>query len=226
MIGWSDVYNVVVAILPLYVPLILGYASVKWWHMFNPEQCSAINQMNFYFILPLFILEFTSHTNPFKMNYIFVGGDVICKCFISALLWAWTYFFDISYEWSITSFSLSAINNSLVLGSVVMRAMYGSLGQSIVIQSAVLQLIIYVMILLFMLEVRRSRLDFDSVSDIEMSGKDLEENDGVKEIDVSVVKPSVWVLIKIVLGKLAKNPNCAACIAGLIWALLAGRYVY
>ncbi|KAK1361704.1 hypothetical protein POM88_046178 [Heracleum sosnowskyi] len=114
MRGWHDVYNVVVAMVPLYVPMILG----------------------------------------------------------------------------------------LILGTVIMRAMYGSLGEKLVIQTAVLQLLLWVMILLFMLEFRRARRDFDSISATEKSGEDLEGNAGVEEIDVSVVKPSVWVLI---------------------WALLASR---
>lgn len=223
MIGWSDVYKVVVAMVPLYVPLVLGFGSVKWWHMFNQEQCDAINRMTCYFILPLFTFEFTTHINPFKMNYIFVAGDVISKCTIGAAIGLYTYFYDGSFGWCITILSMSSINNSLIVGVVIMRSMYGSLGEEIVIQSAVLQLIIWVMILLFMLEVRRTRRSFDSVAAIEMSENDLEENDGVGVIDADVVRPSVWVVIKVVLGKLAKNPNCLACIAGVIWALLAGR---
>ncbi|KAL8155419.1 hypothetical protein AgCh_000707 [Apium graveolens] len=109
-------------------------------------------------------------------------------------------------------------------GVPLMRAMYGALGEDLVVQSAVLQSIIWIMILLFMLEVRRARRDFDSVSAIEMSGKDLEGNHRVQEIDVSVVRPSAWAVMKTVLGKLAKNPNCYACIAGLAWAFLAARW--
>lgn len=158
------------------------------------------------------------------MNYIFVAGDVISKCFIIVLFWGWTYIYGSSYEWCITNFSISAITNSIILGSVVMRAMYGSLGEELVIQSAVLQLIIWLVILLFMLEVRRARQNSDSVSAMEMSRKDLEENSGVEEIYVSAGKPSGRVLMKTVFGKLAKNPNCLACIAGFIWALFASRY--
>ncbi|WOH14368.1 hypothetical protein DCAR_0933887 [Daucus carota subsp. sativus] len=225
MIGWSDIYKVLVAMVPLYVPVILGYGSVKWWHMFNPEQCNAINRMNCYFIIPLFIFEFTTHINPFKMNYLFVAGDVIAKCCIGLVLGGWTYFYRGSYEWCITGFSVSALNNSFIVGVPILKAMYGSLGEEIVIQSTVLQLIIWVMILLFMLEVRRARQSFESVSAVEMSGKDLEENSsGVREIDFRVARPSVWIVMKIVLGKLAKNPNCHACAAGLIWALVANRW--
>ncbi|KAL1802309.1 hypothetical protein ACET3Z_030956 [Daucus carota] len=224
MIQLDDVYKVVVAMVPLYVALLLGYGSVRWWRMFTPDQTDAINRMNCYFIMPLFTFEFTTHLNPFKMNYLFVAGDVISKCVIGVVLGVWVYFFGGSYEWCITGFSLSTINNTLIVGVPLMRAMYGALGEDLVIQSAVLQSIIWVMILLFMLEVRRARRDFDSVAAVEMSsGKDLEGNsDG--EVDVSVVRPSAWILMRTVLGKLAKNPNCYACIAGLVWAFLAARW--
>ncbi|XP_074378485.1 auxin efflux carrier component 5-like [Apium graveolens] len=224
MIELSDVYKVVVAMVPLYVALLLGYGSVKWWHMFTPDQTDAINRMNCYFIMPLFTFEFTTHLNPFKMNYLFVAGDVISKCVIGVMLGVWVYFFNGSFEWCITGFSMSTINNTLIVGVPLMRAMYGALGEDLVVQSAVLQSIIWIMILLFMLEVRRARRDFDSVSAIEMSGKDLEGNHRVQEIDVSVVRPSAWAVMKTVLGKLAKNPNCYACIAGLAWAFLAARW--
>ncbi|KAL1802305.1 hypothetical protein ACET3Z_030952 [Daucus carota] len=210
--------------VPLYVPLILGYGSVKWWHMFNTEQCEAINRMNCYFIYPLFMFEFTTHINPFNMNYLFVAGDVIAKCFLGLVLGGWTYFFNERYEWFVTGFSISAINNTSIVGLPLLGAMYGSLGEELVIQSALLQLIIWVMILLFMLEVRRARQSFESVSAIEMSRKDLEENIGVQVNDVRVVRPSTWAVIKIVLGKLAQNPNCHACIAGFIWALVASKW--
>ena len=77
MIGWEDVYKVVVAMVPLYVALMLGYGSVKWWKIFTPEQCGAINRFVCFFTLPLFTFEFTAHVDPFEWNYLFIGADVI-----------------------------------------------------------------------------------------------------------------------------------------------------
>ncbi|KAL1802310.1 hypothetical protein ACET3Z_030957 [Daucus carota] len=225
MIELSDVYKVVVAMVPLYVALMLGYGSVKWWRMFTPEQSDAINRMTCYFIIPFLTFQFTTHLNPYKMNSLFVAADVISKCGIGAMLGLWAYFFGGSYEWCITGFSISSITNALIVGVPLMRAMYGSVGVDLVIQSAIMQSTFWLIVLFFMLEVRRARLDFDSVAAVEMSsGKDLEGSGGVHEVDVSVVRPSVWAMLKVVFGKLAKNPNCYACIVGLIWAFVAARW--
>ncbi|CAK9174357.1 unnamed protein product [Ilex paraguariensis] len=129
MIGWEDIYKVVVAMVPLYVALVLGYSSVKWWHMFTPEQCNAINLFACYFILPLFTFEFTAHVNPFQMNYHFIAADTISKFLVLLVLALWANCSGHgAYSWSITSFSLSALNNTLVVGVPLMKAMYGQKG--------------------------------------------------------------------------------------------------
>ena len=54
--------------------------------MFTPDQTDAINRMNCYFIMPLITFEFTTHLNTFKMNYLFIAGDVISKYVIGLIL--------------------------------------------------------------------------------------------------------------------------------------------
>ncbi|KAL8155435.1 hypothetical protein AgCh_000720 [Apium graveolens] len=98
-----------------------------------------------------------------------------------------------------------------------MRAMYGSVGEELVIQSTVLQLLFWLPIFLFMLEVRRTRRNSSSVAAFET---DIDQGHFVGEVDASAVTPSVLALIKTALRKLL-NPICLACIAGLVWALLA-----
>lgn len=61
MIGIEDIYKVIVATTPLYVALVLGYGSVKWWNIFTNEQCYAINLLVCYITLPLFTFEFTAN---------------------------------------------------------------------------------------------------------------------------------------------------------------------
>ncbi|CAK9184848.1 unnamed protein product [Ilex paraguariensis] len=229
MIGWEDVYKVVVAMVPLYVPLVLGYGSVKWWHMFTPEQCDAINLFASYFIIPLFNFEFTSHVNPLQMNYLFIAADVISKSLVLLVLTLWANCSGHgTYSWSITSFSLSALNNSLVVGVPLMKAMYGQMGMDLVIQSSVVQSILWLMVLLFMLELRRTRTDFSTntitrdsgVVHGELAGKDLEgsTNFVVRE------NPSFRLMMKMVWLKLAKNPNSYSCILGLAWAFVSNRW--
>lgn len=220
MIGWQDVYKVVEAMFPLYVALILGYGSVKWWKIFTPEQGGAINRLVCFFTLPLFTFEFTAHVDPFLWNLPFIGADVISKViiFIGLAFWAKCSPKG-SYCWSITSFSLCTLTNSLVVGVPIIKAMYGSMAVDFVVQSSVVQAIIWLTTLLFVLEFRRTGLDVSSDASNGDQGKDLEGN-----VVASSDRPSFWSLMKVVWLKLAMNPNSYAVYIGIIWALIANRY--
>ncbi|XP_027185700.1 auxin efflux carrier component 5-like [Coffea eugenioides] len=228
MIGLGDVYKVVAAMFPLYVALVLGYGSVKWWRLFTPEQCDAINRFVAYFTLPLFIFEFTAHVDPFKMNYPFVAADAISKVIIVVVLAFWAKFSSKgSYCWSITGFSLSTLTNSLVVGVPIARGMYGQSAVDLVVQGSVIQAIVWLTILLLVLEIRRTQTDFyssdETVGDskaADNSVKDLEANSRA----LAETKPSFWSLVKRVWQKLAMNPNSYACIVGITWALIANRW--
>ncbi|KAL4379177.1 hypothetical protein GQ457_02G027460 [Hibiscus cannabinus] len=210
MIGWEDVYKVVAAMVPLYVALMLGYGSVKWWGIFTPEQCDAINRLVCYFTLPLFTVEFTSHIDPFELNYRFIGADAISKVVIVVVLAIWAKCSSKgSYCWSITSFSLSTLTNSLVVGVPLMKAMYGQTGVDLVVQSSVVQSIVWLTILLFVLEFRRSGV---SIAERDVEGG------GVSS------RPSFWYLMKVVGMKLAMNPNSYACVIGLVLAFVTNRW--
>uniref|UniRef100_A0A6N2L0N1 Auxin efflux carrier component n=1 Tax=Salix viminalis TaxID=40686 RepID=A0A6N2L0N1_SALVM len=218
MIECEDVYKVVVAMAPLYVALMLGYGSVRWWKVFTPEQCGAINRFVCYFTLPFFTFEFTAHVDPFKMNYPFMGADAISKLIIVAVLAGWARWSSKgSYCWSITSFSLSTLTNSLVVGVPLIKAMYGPTAVDLVVQSSVIQSIIWFTLLLLVLEFRRTGLGTVSSTD---SDKDLEGN-----VDGAVSStPPFWCLMKTVGVKLAMNPNSYACVLGLVWAFIASRW--
>ncbi|KAI3668973.1 hypothetical protein L6452_40190 [Arctium lappa] len=221
MIGWEDIYNVLSTMFPLYVALILGYGSVKWWHIFNPDHCDAINQLNYYFIMPLFAFDFTSRINPDEMNHLFIAADLISKTIILLTISLWANCsVNGNYPWSVTSFSLSSLNNSLIVGVPFMRAMYGSLGESLVILSSILQALLWNMCLLFMLEFHRVKKQLDLAIASKSAAIDVENNgDG----DTSR-RTSVLILLKIVGIKLAKNPNSYGCILGLFWALISNRW--
>ncbi|XP_024962909.1 auxin efflux carrier component 5-like isoform X2 [Cynara cardunculus var. scolymus] len=218
MIGWDDIYKVVIAMFPLYVALILGYGSVKWWHMFKPDHCDSINRLNCYFIMPFFTFEFTTCIDPYKFNYRFAVADAISKVIILFAISLWTKFsINGNYPWSITTFSLSTLNNTLIVGVPLMRAMYGSLGENLAIQSSILQFLFWIILLLLMYEFqsanKRLCLDVDR------------ENDNISEEETMTgTKPSSLILMKIVGLKLAKNPNSYACILGLTWALVSNRW--
>ncbi|KAI3725762.1 hypothetical protein L1987_65554 [Smallanthus sonchifolius] len=222
MIGWDDIYKVLAAMFPLYVALILGYGSVKWWHMFNSDHCDAINRLSCYFIMPLFTFDFTTRINPYKMNHLFIAADIISKSIILLAIWLWANFTNKgNYSWSITCFSLSSLNNTLVVGVPLMAAMYGPLGENVVIQSSILQFMLWIMILLLMLEIQRAKrpLDDSAVSSLELATRCESANvEGVSR------RSSLVILIKIVGLKLAKNPNSYACVLGLLWALVSNRW--
>lgn len=233
MIGLEDVYKVIVAMVPLYVALILGYCSVKWWRLFTPDNCDAINRLVCYFTLPLFNLDFTAHSDPFEWNYKFLAADAISKVIIVAVLALWAKCSSKgSYCWSVTSFSLSTLTNSLVVGVPLLGAMYGRLAVDLVVQFSVVQAIIWLTVLLFVLEFRRSRIDFSTINVVDAVTsqsqvdpvKDLEAKGSEEDVGNFIRKPSLWSLMKVVGLKLAHNPNSYSCFVGIAWAFLSCRF--
>ncbi|KAL6613921.1 hypothetical protein ACP70R_036191 [Stipagrostis hirtigluma subsp. patula] len=240
MIGWGDVCKVVSATVPLYFALFLGYGSVRWWRIFTREQCDAVNRLVAFFALPFFTFEFTLHTDPFQVNYRAVAADVISKAVIVAVIGAWARFLSkggCAVSWSITSFSLSTLTNSLVVGVPMARAMYGEWATQLVVQLSVFQAIVWLTLLLFVLELRKAAVGMYAVTAADTSAlpgstvKDVEANaaavaavavaDGV--VPVASGKPSLWALVKVVAHKLARNPNTYASFVGITWACVANR---
>ncbi|PIN00404.1 hypothetical protein CDL12_27093 [Handroanthus impetiginosus] len=249
MIGWEDVYKVVVAMVPLYVALGLGYGSVKWWRMFKPDHCDVINRFNAYFIIPFFTFQFICNVDPYHMNYRFLAGDVFAKVIAGVALALWVNLWkEANLSWAITAFSIATLNNTLVVGVPLLRAMYGPLGENLVVQSFVIQSLLWFPLLLFMLEFWRT-LDYNSDKscgpsqlcsiEIVVATNDANnistttEHDELQEdptnarmSEISTILPqySFGSTMKKVCVKLAKNPNIYACSLGLIWALLAKRW--
>jgi len=231
MIGWGDVYKVVAATVPLYFALFLGYGSVRWWRIFTREQCDAVNRLVAFFALPFFTFEFTLHTDPFQVNYRAVAADVISKAVIVAVIACWARFAaakgaGCAVGWSITSFSLSTLTNSLVVGVPMARAMYGEWAQQLVVQLSVFQAIVWLTLLLFVLEVRKAAIGmYVAAADDSPAVKDVEAADGA--VPVSSIggggKPSLWALVKVVAHKLSRNPNTYASFVGITWACVANR---
>nr|GMD71889.1 auxin efflux carrier component 5-like [Ipomoea batatas]GME16143.1 auxin efflux carrier component 5-like [Ipomoea batatas] len=227
---------------PLYVAMVLGYGSIRWWHMFKPDHCDAINRFNCFFILPFFNFHFMSQVDPYTMNYPFIASDAVAKAMVVVALVIWANFVkNGGLDWSITTFSLSTLNNTLVVGVPLMQAMYGKSGYDLVLQAAAIQALLWFTLLLFGHEFRRTRLvQISSLSaaaaahnappSIEM-GRDLEGNAEGGETETAAevaapanIRPSYTSLMKAVCLKLSKNPNTYACFLGLIWALIANRW--
>lgn len=151
-------YNVLSAIVPLYVTMFLAYGSVKWWKVFTPDQCSGINRFVATFAVPLLSFEFISRINPFKMNFLFIAADSLSKVIVLIILFLLSKFTSrLSLDWAITLFSLATLPNTLVMGIPLIKSMYGDEQESLMIQVVVLQSIIWYTLLLFLFEYRGAR---------------------------------------------------------------------
>lgn len=159
MITGKDIYDVLAAIIPLYVAMILAYGSVRWWKIFTPDQCSGINRFVAVFAVPLLSFHFISSNDPYAMNYQFIAADSLQKVVILFALFLWQSFSkNGSLEWMITLFSLSALPNTLVMGIPLLKAMYGDFSGSLMVQIVVLQSVIWYTLMLFMFEYRGAKL--------------------------------------------------------------------
>ncbi|XP_027352674.1 auxin efflux carrier component 5 isoform X3 [Abrus precatorius] len=223
MIGLEDVYKVVVAVIPLYVALVLGYGSVRWWNIFTKEQCEAINKLVCYFTLPLFTFEFTAHIDPFKMNFLFIAADTLSKFIIMMVLALWAKCSSKgSFCWSITSFSLCTLTNALVVGVPMVKAMYGPLGVDLVVQSSVVQAIIWLTLLLFVLEFRRAGIE-GTINLKSTKTTTIDNHSNVMDDTISN-RPPFCKLMKHVWLKLVMNPNSYGCVIGISWAFVSNRW--
>ena len=126
MITGKDIYDVFAAIVPLYVVTILAYGLVRWWKIFTPDQCSAINRFVAVFAVPLLSFRFISSNDPYAMNYHFIAADSLKKIVILGSLFLWNTFTKCgSLDWTITLFSFSTLSNTLIMGIPLLKAMYG-----------------------------------------------------------------------------------------------------
>ncbi|KAL8137581.1 hypothetical protein V2J09_003582 [Rumex salicifolius] len=167
MINGHDFYNVMSAMVPLYVAMIVAYAAVRWWKILTAEQCSGISRFVASFAVPLLSFHFISANNPYKMNLLFVAADTLQKLIIIALLGAWAAVFrsrgDIAgaspLEWAITAFSLATLPNTLVMGIPLLVAMYGesSGAGGLMVQVVVPQCIVWYTLLLCLFEFRGAK---------------------------------------------------------------------
>ncbi|KAJ8641109.1 hypothetical protein MRB53_017803 [Persea americana] len=157
MITGKAIYDVLTAIVPLYVAMILGYGSVKWWKIFTPDQCSGINRFVAVFAVPVLSFHFISSNDPYTMNFGFIAADTLQKLVILILLFLWQAFLGGSGDWAITLFSLSTLPNTLVVGIPLLKSMYGDFSASLMVQVVVLQSVVWYTLLIILFEYRGGR---------------------------------------------------------------------
>ena len=148
MITTDDFYNVMCAMVPLYFAMLVAYASVKWWKIFSPEQCSGINRFVAVFAVPVLSFHFISQNNPYQMDAKFILADTLSKVLVLLFLSLWAILRG-GLDWLITLFSVATLPNTLVMGIPLLEAMYGDFTQSLMVQLVVLQCIIWYYTLFF-----------------------------------------------------------------------------
>ncbi|CAN6196531.1 unnamed protein product [Urochloa humidicola] len=238
MIGWGDVYKVVAAMAPLYFALGLGYGSVRWWKLFTPDQCDAVNRLVAYFSVPFFAFDFASRIDPFALSYRVLAADALAKLVVVLCLAAWAAA-GAAYSrrggagagkgralsWCITGFSLAALNNTLVVGVPLLDAMYGKWARDLIVQISVVQIIVYFPALLLAFEARRAwgAAAVGKPAEEEEAaagGGDVEGGGGGE----TAAARSFWPLVRAVWMKVAKNPNVYAGVLGVAWACVTNRW--
>ncbi|XP_047046241.1 probable auxin efflux carrier component 5b isoform X2 [Lolium rigidum] len=171
MIGWGDVYKVVGGMAPLYFALGLGYCSVRRWKLYTRDQCDALNHLATYFAVPFFAFDLAVRMDPYALNYRVLAADALSKLVIVLALAAWAIIAwttrcggaggsgrdrEFVSSWCITGYSLTALNNSLVVGVPLMEGMFGEWGRNPIVQISVPQFVFYFPLLLLAFEVRRA----------------------------------------------------------------------
>ncbi|KAJ0972105.1 hypothetical protein J5N97_020064 [Dioscorea zingiberensis] len=150
--------------VPLYFAMLLAYASVRWWRIFTPEQCSGINRFVSAFAVPVLSFHFISQNNPYEMDTKFILADTVSKLVVLLVLILWAVFFGCAARggdgvgWVITLFSLGTLPNTLVMGIPLLQAMYGDFTRALMVQLVVLQCIVWYTVLLFLFEYRAARV--------------------------------------------------------------------
>ncbi|XP_062199384.1 probable auxin efflux carrier component 5b [Phragmites australis] len=229
MIGWGDVYKVVAAMAPLYFALGLGYGSVRWWKLFTPDQCDAVNRLVTYFAVPFFSFDFAARIDPFALSYRVLAADNLAKLVVALALAAWAAAAatasarrgaskDRAFSCCITGFSLAALNNTLVVGVPLLDAMYGKWARDLIVQISVVQTIVYFPILLLAFEARRAWGAGKPAAAEELG--DVDEIGGGDE----TAARSFWPLVRAVWIKVARNPNVYAGVLGVAWACVTNRW--
>ncbi|KAH9653663.1 auxin efflux carrier component 2 [Citrus sinensis] len=240
MITGKDIYDVLAAIVPLYVAMILAYGSVRWWKIFTPDQCSGINRFVAVFAVPLLSFHFISLNDPYAMNYHFIAADSLQKVVILAALFLWQAFTKHgNLEWMITLFSLSTLPNTLVMGIPLLKAMYGDDSGSLMVQVVVLQSVIWYTLMLFMFEYRGANkvngernIEIEDGSKFPSSGSPyscqkkmvMEEGDAAKKHQMPPASVMTRLILIMVWRKLIRNPNTYSSVLGLIWSLVSYRW--
>ncbi|KAI3973224.1 hypothetical protein MKX01_020293 [Papaver californicum] len=100
--------------------------------------------------------------------------------------------------------------------------MYGDNAVALVSQGYVIQQTVWSSVLMFLFELHKA-CESSKVVDADVV-TDLEGNKQLVVVITTTTRPSFWYPVKIVLLKLARNPNTYAGIMGIAWAFISNRW--
>ncbi|KAJ4771555.1 Auxin efflux carrier component [Rhynchospora pubera] len=246
MVSLENIYHVCEETVPLYFAMILGYLSIKLWHLFTPEQCAGINKFVSKFSIPLLSFQIISTNNPYQMNTKLVISDALQKALaFFGFLIVTKVCCEKSMDWLITGISVSTLPNTLIVGIPLLRGMYGDEAVRLITQIVVLQSLVWYIILLIFFEYRYLKLissevatatqvtqvtDKERNSNSDISGElesgarqTREENPEEKVANKTAPKTTLSFMLN-VGKKIAVNPNTYASLAGLVWSLISYRW--
>lgn len=159
MISGKDFYDILSAIVPLYVVMILAYGAVRWWKIFTPDHCAGINRFVAMFSIPLLLFDFIANNDPYGMNHKFIAADSLQKVVILVVLFIWLKLSkNGSLEWVITMFSIVTLPNTLIMGVPLTEAMYGEYSGKLLVQIVFLQCLVWYNVVLVLFEYRGAML--------------------------------------------------------------------
>ncbi|XP_019442320.1 PREDICTED: probable auxin efflux carrier component 1c [Lupinus angustifolius] len=149
-LDWNGIFA---AIIPLYFAIGLGFASVRWWKFFTPEQCNGINRYVVEFAIPFLIFDLFISTNMYTINLQIFAADALQKIIVLVVLYLLKWLRkDFTLEWLVTLFSLSTFSNSIIIGIPLIDSMYGESSTPYLVQILVFQCAIWFNVMIAMYE--------------------------------------------------------------------------
>ncbi|XP_024394044.1 probable auxin efflux carrier component 9 [Physcomitrium patens] len=125
MLTGGQFYDVLCAVVPLYVALFLGYGSLKWWGVVTPEQSAGISRFNALIAMPPLIFEIIAFNNPYTMNNRLIAAYCLSNGIVLVGLCAWVWCTKCgNLDWVITLFQLSVMPNTIIVGIPVLSPLY------------------------------------------------------------------------------------------------------
>ncbi|CAM6003959.1 unnamed protein product [Sphagnum balticum] len=158
----AEFYNVMVGVVPLYMAMLLGYGSLRWWKLVQvPEQCVGIAQLQHLLPPSCLRLPFPGFQQPYNLSLHILAADFSPKPFFSvksrivraspavlSVLCAWALASSslysakaavarTSFDWVISIFMLATLPNTVIVGIPLLQPMYGEIALQVAYASSV-----------------------------------------------------------------------------------------